>query len=348
MVGLLLLPGCGGSETPQSSGDAPGGEVAPVTATQASGGGATAGESVVRVDAGGRKWIGQVPLDVWWPDPFKIAAENQPVASTGMAAPQAVSAVQQLPTAATATPAQPASPAAAPSAAGAADWNDLIAPELVDLEVKKIVNRLNEKLQTVGTYNSSHLELPPHISTLAMMAEVAAEHPGEIRWKDKARYIRDLAGKMAQENLQQGARSHKALQEPFEQIAVLMSGSEPAGLPESAGQRPFSEVSKFNYLMKRMEIGSNYLKVNVTSDETLSSNKEDVLREAGVLAVMGKVIASKGFDYEDFEDFVGFARDLSEGSRQITAAAHAGSFAEYDKGITRVYKACQECHAAYR
>ncbi|MEX0717705.1 MAG: hypothetical protein WD066_14015 [Planctomycetaceae bacterium] len=340
-----LLSGCGGSDSsPDQTGAVGAKEAGGAASPTADNRGATGTEPVVHVDGDGRKWVGKVPLDVFFDDPLRIVEDSRPVATASASSPSSVPTVSPAPSiapvGATATTAQPA--------ATAGNWADAIGHDVLDDEVKKIVNRLNEKLQTVGTYNSSHLELPPHINTLAVLAEVAVEHPGEVRWKDKAKYIRDLAGRMAAEKLQQGAKSHKALQEPFEQITVLMSGSDPGGLPDSPERRPFSEVSEFFYIMKRIESGSTWLKVNVTSDEALSSSKEDVLREAGVLSVLGKVIVSEGSDYADFEDFVGYSKDLVEAGRQMTAAAHAGNFAEYDKGITRAYKACQECHSVYK
>ncbi|MEX0704306.1 MAG: hypothetical protein WD069_19555 [Planctomycetales bacterium] len=338
-----ILSGCGG-DGPAGSAAAtdPKAPLAQADATTA-GVGAAAEQPLVRVDADGRKWYGQVPVDVFFADPLAIAANAQPVAATSAAANGADAVPPVQTTVSPAVPAAPVKPGPA-----TADWADAIAAELLDAEVKKIVNRLNEKLQTVGTYNSSHLELPPHIHTLAALSGVAAQHPGDIRWKDKAKFIRDLAGKMGEEKLQQGPKSHKALQEPFEQITVLMSGSEPGDLPDAPAQRPFSEVAEFGYLMKRLEIGSTWLKVNVGGDEALKSNKDDVLREASVVAAIGRIVVGEGYGYEDFEDFQGFANDLVEGSRQIVTAAQADNFAEYDKGINRVYKACQECHTAYR
>jgi len=290
-----------------------------------------------KVDANGQKWIDNVPVDVWFPDPLKVAGNQQVV----VIAPDKTSTTPSNPTGSTA-------PKPEPKPSGTANWPSLISAEVLESEVKQIRNRLTDKLRTVGSYNSGYLELPPHLATLTVLAAVAIEHPGDIRWKENAKYVRDLSAGMNAEKMVRGAKSYRKIQTPYESIITIFNGSKPATLENAEDATDFSEVADFGYLMKRLDIGSKWLKVNAGSESNFKEKPEEILSEAGVSAVIGKVITMEGYGYADDQEFLGYAKKLVDGARQMTAAAKSGDFASYDTGLNMVYQSCTECHGVYR
>ena len=91
---------------------------------------------------------------------------------------------------------------------------------------------MNENLQSVGNYNSSMLMIPPKAAAMAVLANVALDHPDDVSWKDDAIYVRDLAKQMNSGPLQRGAKDQRRLLGLFESVSDTLNLSRPAGLPD--------------------------------------------------------------------------------------------------------------------
>lgn len=343
----VFLAGCGGSDpapvstqaTPQPSTPAP--ATPPPQVAQST---QTTPEKKESDQDDGRKMIDGIPYDVWFDNPLAVAGNQQAV--TPVALPGNTVAA----TPGSTTPAAEMKPAGTqpPAASGEVDWKTIIPMPVLDSIVKDIRNRLTKNMQSVGTYNTSYLELPTFTSTLAALAGIATEHPGDIGWKKNAKYLRDLAAGISSKQLIRGAKSYREIQVPYEQMIVIMNGSLPAGVPDSEDKKPLSDVASMGDLMKRADIASKWLKSNVGNADALKSDKEKVIEEAHLLASIAKIITTEGYGYVDDKDFLGHANPMTEASLQMVEAAKADNFPEFDKGLTRVYKACTECHSEYK
>ena len=208
-IALLLLAGCsGGSDRPEGPAPAPPAQaavkasshdartVAPSkVADQSKGDEEVPGlEHSVKVhtDAQGRKWLGDVPYDVFFNDPLAVAAEGGTPAVATSRAPaalaEATSPPQKEAGSFSRVGSKPASRPASrkPEAAAGRDWNALIEMDVLDAEVKRIRNELAAQLQSVPKYNSHFQEIAIAGTTLAAVAEIVAEHPGSLSWKPNA------------------------------------------------------------------------------------------------------------------------------------------------------------------
>ncbi|QDT88924.1 cytochrome c [Gimesia algae] len=343
----VILTGCGGSEpapvTTQPTTPAP---VTPPPQVAQNTQTTPAKTTPVKKEAelnDGRKMIDGIPYDVWFDNPLAVAGNQQsvtPVALPGNSV--AATPTNRSPATEMKTPDTPA------AASGGADWKTIIPMPVLDSLVKDIRNRLTKNMQSVGTYNTTYLELPTFTSTLAALAGIASEHPDDIGWKKNAKYLRDLSAGISSKQLMRGAKSYRDIQIPYEQMIVIMNGSLPAGVPDSEDKKPFSDVASMGDLMKRIDIASKWLKSNVGNADALKSEKEKVIEEAHLLAAIAKVITTEGYGYVDDNGFLGHANPMQEASLQMVEAAKADNFPEFDKGLTRVYKACTECHSEYK
>ncbi|QDU15174.1 hypothetical protein CA11_29940 [Gimesia maris] len=349
MYGTLssaIFTGCGGSEpAPATTQPAPQ-PVTPAPAApppQVAQNTQTTSVKKTEQQDDGRKMIDGIPYDVWFDNPLAVAGNQQSV--TPVALPgNTVAATPTNP-----APATEMKTADTPAAAsGGADWKTIIPMPVLDSLVKDIRNRLTKNMQSVGTYNTTYLELPTFTSTLATLAGIASEHPDEIGWKKNAKYLRDLSAGISSKQLMRGAKSYREIQIPYEQMIVIMNGSLPAGVPDSKDKIPFSDVASMGDLMKRIDIASKWLKSNVGNADALKSEKEKVIEEAHLLAAIAKVITTEGYGYVDDNGFLGHANPMQEASLQMVQAAKDDNFPEFDKGLTRVYKACTECHSEYK
>ncbi|QDV16168.1 hypothetical protein Pan153_07890 [Gimesia panareensis] len=344
---VSLFTGCGGSSTPapapaQQQTQAPAAQATPqvaqTTPTQSQ-------PKPAPAEKEGRKMIDGIPYDVWFDNPLAVAGDNQSVQPVALPGTN-VAANSTTPAPAGEMKAAPTQASAGGS--GGPDWKTIIPMPILEAQVKDIRNRLTKNMQSVGTYNTSYLELPTFTATLAALAEIANEHPDDIGWKKNAKYLRDLSAKFTAEPLTRGAKSYRALQIPYEQMIVIMNGSAPAGLPESDDKKPIAEVASMGDLMKRADISYKWLKSNVGSADALKAEKEKVIEEAHLLAAISKIITLEGYGYVDDKGFLGYANPMQEACLKMVEAAKNDNFPEFDQGMSRVYKSCTECHSEYK
>lgn len=362
-VMLISTAGCGGAaETPQGSGDAvspdstagdagasnPGSET-PSTDPTSKGNSAVTkrGRDEVWVDANGQKWFGNVPMDAFFDQPYSVASNTTPLAGA-----PATAVVSNLPAASlpeTTPTTEPSTTSDTPATETDGDaWGDLISAQALDDEVKTIRNFLNENLQSVGTYNSSMLMIPPKAATLGALAGVAVEHSGAITWKDDATYIRNLAKQMNSDTLRSGPKDQKRLLELYEAISDTLNRSRPASaepLPESDG---FAEVSEMRLLMHRMEEAEKRMKQEAGSDSAMTSRKDMIAQESSVLATLAKIVTLPGYGYEDDPAFKGYANEVVKSALAMKTAAESNDFASYELSMTRVSTTCSNCHSDYK
>ncbi|MFK7777090.1 MAG: hypothetical protein QM501_03055 [Gimesia sp.] len=343
-LSVAIFTGCGGTTpapaTPQTATPAP---VTPnvqaVQTTQSQ-----AAEPVEKKDD--RKMIDGIPYDVWFDNPLAIAGNNQAVAPVSLPGNQVAGSPNTSP--ATGNMKTPAGENPTPAATGGIDWSTIIPMPILESHVKIIRNRLTKNMQSVGTYNTSFLELPTFTSTLAALAGIATEHPEEISWKKNAKHLRDLAASISSEPLMRGAKVYRKIQIPYEQIIDILNGSAPAGLPEAPEIKPLSEVASMGDLMKRADIAYKWLKSNVGSANALKSEKDKVIQETYLLAAIAKIITTEGYGYVDDPGFLNHANPMAEACLKMVEAANSDNYSQFDEGLTRIYKACTECHSEYK
>ncbi|MEZ6132778.1 MAG: hypothetical protein R3C59_29265 [Planctomycetaceae bacterium] len=311
-------------------------------------------------DANGVEYLGDVPLDVFFDQPYAVASDATPLGGTAPAGDPAtgipavsMTAGNMAPSAAggsDTSPAasSPASVAASGGATGSNNWDELLPIKDLDEEVTTIRNFLNEALQSVGSYNSSMLMIPPKAASLAALCTIMEQHSGDVSWKEDAAYIRDLAKKMNESDLQRGKKDQSRLLMLFENMTDTFNRSRPAGLEEPPADDSFSDVAEMRLLMMRMESAEKKMKNEAGSETAFASQKDIVLHEAALLGTMSKVVTQSGYGYEDDAEFVGYAQKIVDAAKEIREAAESGSFSTYELALSKVSGACQECHSAYK
>jgi len=218
--------------------------------------------------------------------------------------------------------------------------------EVIEAEVKAIRNFLNQKLRSVATYNSSVTMIPPRAATLALLAALAADHSGDISWKDDALYVRDLAARMNESMLRRGAYDQRRLLGLFEDLTDTLNRSRPAGLDEPV-EAKLAEVADMGLLMDRLEVAEQTLRAEI-SEGSFAGEKERVLHESRLLSGLMQAMATESFGYADDPDFLAHAQTVIGGAAEIQAAAEDGNYSAFELSVSRVVGGCQACHRAYR
>ena len=282
-----------------------------------------------------------IPLNVWYDDPY---SESQKAGTVAVAAntPDAAPAAGKV-------EAATAAPAAAPAAAGGeAGWKDLISAEAIESEVKQIRLSINAGLQGVSQYNAHYKDIQVDASVLAALAGIAIAHPDAVKWKEKAKFIRDLASDLEGKASGLGAKPFEESKKAFENIDQLLNGNDPPDLGEAAAEVDFSEVAKRSGLMKRMDRAYAWMKSNISTEDAMKKEAEKIASEAAILATLAKVVGTNGYASADEEEYQGFVKRMLDANRDVVKAAQEGNFKAYGDANSKSQKACDECHVGYR
>lgn len=231
-------------------------------------------------------------------------------------------------------------------------WSRLMSAKEVQAEIAAIRTRLSEKLQTVGTYNRSYLEIPADAASLSLLGFVAAQHEGDIPWKNNARSITALAGQIvevATSSSARGRKSQKTNAERLVMIEKLLEGQTQAANVEANDTRlDYSEFAPYEHLMKRNDNAYRRLKSALQKPDDFASKAEQTTRELKLMALNASVLTAGDYGYEDDDEFAGYAASLRDGAIAAAEAAQAGNLKLLKQRTELMMKSCTQCHASYR
>lgn len=358
LCAAISLAGCGGSDPPSVSSpkaDVPAanGQTAdtrgesPRAASDSNS--TTRGQDEIWTDENGNKFIGKVPYDAFFDDTYVIASDTTPL--QGVPGGESMNVDTDI-AGNTLRPAPSADPSDQPPTDTATDvasgsWNDLLSTTVIESEIKAVRNFLNQNLQAVGSYNSSMLMIPPKAATLAVLSKIAAEHSGDITWKDDAGYVQDLAKKMNESALQRGPKDQRRLLKLFLALADTLNRSRPAGLDDPPEDDTFVDIAEMRLVMMRMEEAKNRLTTEI-SENSLSEKKELVQHEAAILATFTRAISDESYGFADDPDFVSHANDVIRAAKELIGSAEANDFESFGVALSGVSSSCQACHSVYK
>ncbi|MBL4884226.1 MAG: cytochrome c [Planctomycetaceae bacterium] len=339
---IAIILGCGGGSEPQEE-KSEATQVSKTAAKSKSASGNTnssteAASSKSSDDKKDQKYVDGIPYDVFFDRPLKIASDSTMLAGQETA---------DTPATTTEKPADTPKSMKKEEAATAESWDQIISHEMLVSEIKRIRNKLNANLQSVGSFNRELIAIQIDAATLAAMAGIAAQHSGEFTWKDKAKYVRDFSSTIAMAAESRGRPAFEKAETPFLNIIEILDGGSPAELPDSDDETVFSDVADRNLSMKKVKENQDWLRTTISGEDEMKSNSEDVLARAALLAAIGQVVNQEDYVFADEEDYRTYCRELIEGSLMMTEGAKSDDFETYKKGFEILNKSCGNCHGKY-
>lgn len=298
----------------------------------------------VWVDDDGNRFIGRVPYDVFFDHPLSVASNGQPLGGMQSATTSSTPSPQRSALAEISLPVTTLPLAAAPTDNG---WSSVLPAAALESEVKAVRNFLNQKLRSVGSYNSSVTMIPAKAATVALLAGIAVEHTGGLSWKEDALYIRDLAASMNGSVLQRGPKDQRRLLGLFENLADTLNRSRPSGLNEPDPETTLADVAAMKLVMVRMDEAEQRLRTEV-NESSFTSSKEIVQHEASILSGLMQAMTTESYGYADDPEFRKMAQKITDSGREMRGAADRGNFKDFELSLSRIAGSCQACHREYK
>ncbi len=284
-----------------------------------------------------QKYVDGIPYDVFFDRPLEVAADGTMLAGNES---RSESPAENMNKTTQKTPEKKESETLA-------SWDKYISEEMLQGEIKRIRNKLNSKLNSVGNFNRELLSIQIDAATLAALAAIVPGHTGKFTWKEKAKYVRDFAAEIAAAAENRGRPAFEKAEKPFLNIIEILDGGTPAELPEAEEKADLSDVADRNLLMKNLKEKQDWIRTTISNEADLKSNKEDLLPRVALLAALGQIVNQEDYVFADEENYQKYCKDLIEGGLIMTEATKEEDYAKFEKGFALFNKSCNDCHPEY-
>ncbi len=185
-------------------------------------------------------------------------------------------------------------------------------------------------------------------SMLAVVFGVIAQYDGQVRWQKDAVGMRAALAR-AGFNCKAGTdNSFKEAKLRSQELTDLVRGGNVQVTPAESEVK-WSEVANRPPLMKRMELSQRErLGPWTANGGEFARNRDAVLREAQLLAMIAEVIKDQSYEYADDSTYRGYVDELQRHCLEIIEAAKNGDFPKAQSAAARVNQTCDRCHGDYR
>jgi hypothetical protein len=276
--------------------------------------------------------------DIFFPDARKQLVGTPPAAGQ---------LVKVTPGGATGVPQAPGS-AAAPAAAGAADgnaWSSLVSAETLESEIKAQPAAIDAAMKSTNQQKAVRLVM----TELAALFGVVMKYDKDVRWKEDGQALRDEFAK-AGNNLKAWTDSQKRQVAKVQtDLKDLIQGNKPSLSTSLDAEIGWKDVADFSPVMHRLEQAQQERLAGWSKDaDAVKKNKDAIVREAELVAMLARIIQDKSYELGSDAEYQKFAKELESQAVTAVAAAKGGDGAACSSAVSKIQKACDDCHGAFR
>ncbi|MDA1015428.1 MAG: hypothetical protein O3A00_13375 [Planctomycetota bacterium] len=230
---------------------------------------------------------------------------------------------------------------------GNVNWGDLISGEELDGEAKALRNILTRSTTTMGQFRRTQKEIGAAGATLALVAMIAKQHPEDIRWKEKAGFVRGIGTTIATAAGEEASRMEwEKTQIAVEAFGRVMSGSTPAG--EAPGDVPLDEAINFAGIMRRMQALYDSIRTDGSSADDFKANKVELKQRTAMLTAIVQGITHKDFALAAEPEYVTAAQAIIAAGKEMRNTFATDNFEGFSDALGRINGSCSSCHQKFK
>lgn len=244
-------------------------------------------------------------------------------------------------------PKTPVSTPAEDPTVASAGWS-FLGPEVIEAEVKAQATGVSNEIKNGSAFKAAGFKKAQvQFTMLTVMFGVIAQYPGDdVRWKKVAGGMRDELAKAAAAC--KTGDQYASVKIQGESLAELVRGS-PVDVAEGKGGAKWGEIADFKALMKRMDqADKERLKPLLSAEKDFKENKEQILHEASIMAVLAEVIQDKGYDDAGDDQYLKLAKAMKAASIQLIDACKQDAYENARTANAALFKTCSDCHTDFR
>ena len=231
---------------------------------------------------------------------------------------------------------------------GNAVWSKLIAGFVIEDEIKRINQQLEQDVTSPAKFKSDYAKVRQSYSMLSLMFAVIREYDGDVRWKEfspKAQVAFARTAANARVGSQQAYQSAKLRKD---ELADMIRGGGFDSNEEVSDSLEWPLVIDRGALMARLQVSVDTIRPMLANKSEFANNVETIEHEASLIAVMSDVLTREGMDEADEDDYTIYARNMLSAARDVVEGAKTGNFEIASPGYNTVVQSCSNCHEEWR
>lgn len=230
-----------------------------------------------------------------------------------------------------------------------AAWSNLVSAAILEDEIKRQQIRLNALITNPGQFKTRNSEIRESFQILAMCFAVVSQYDGTVRWQDEAVAATRVMNAAARQARGTDMAAFQMAKDSATRLADLIRGGNFGDEPGAEAVSDWTDVIDRSAVMDRLEhLVSEPLKTNLAAEDSFAEAPEDVLHDAAMVAVLGRVLQLPYMTDADDEDYSAFATEMIEAAQSVTTATIANDFDRAAAGLNQINQSCIRCHAEWR
>lgn len=223
--------------------------------------------------------------------------------------------------------------------------------DVLEEEVRILQDRLSGAMAQLESYNKNHRTIRVDAATLAILAAVAAESEYDLKWKIKAKSIRDMAMLVSQSARSLGPGNYTTANKHFKKLVRLLS-DKPGQLEqeslEAAEDTIWQETVDLSLLMRRLDRSFEItIKEAAIKGGSSRKNRSILQHEATLLRAFGQAISISS-EWSQEDSYQQFCADLIVQAEALVSAVKVRSEDLVSETISKLDRSCKNCHDEYR
>jgi len=224
-------------------------------------------------------------------------------------------------------------------------WSALVSAETLEGEVKAQPAAIDAAMKATDPRKSARIVM----SHLAAIFGVIQKYDKDVRWKAEAQPLRDSFAKAAVNLKAFTDAQKKQVAKVNTDLKDLIQGNPPALTASFDAEAPWKDIADRVPVMHRLEIGQQERLSGWTKDaDAVKRNADGVVREAEIISMLARIIQDKSYEFADDETYMGFAKELEKQAVEAVAATKRGDGAAASSAVSKMQKACDDCHGGFR
>lgn len=229
-------------------------------------------------------------------------------------------------------------------------WSKIATAGSIEDEIKSIKLQVDKDVTTPTEFaGKGYKECRRHFSMLATLFAVINEYDADIRWKNDSAVARDVFARTAANAKVGTSQVYNEAKQRKGELQELLGGG---GFPNKTPAEPktvWTQVCDRSPLMQRLEMAIEPRLAQWTANAgEFKAKKEEILKEAELVAIIGEVLMKEGMNDADAADYRGFCESLKKGARDVADAVKLDNADAARAAMGVVIKACDQCHEGYR
>jgi hypothetical protein len=226
-------------------------------------------------------------------------------------------------------------------------WQTLISADTLEGEIKTGTTQVAEVVGLQTKFSTGHSLARKVYSIMAVAFHIISRYDGEVKWKDKAAGLRDGLSKAAANSKVLSEQAWREARLRHEEMSQLLRGDS-LNVPDSEADPTWPEVADRPPLMQRLDEAKNQLLPWTANSGDFKAHKDEVLREAQMLAILARIIQDPNYEFADDSSYQEYATALQAGSQGLLEAVAADDADKAQASMGIVTKACDDCHGGFR